>query len=190
MRKNRTRTLLLGYLLLYIAFTTFLLTYFSAQESQGIRVGATCSDGWSSGATGSGACSHHGGVAQWRHSTEEGSDPSSGYNAALGMAIIGGVMVLYAKSVETSQASVPSTKSSPSSPPSPVIKNTTIKTRQTTRTTSQSPQPDIPSTFTKPQQCSCGAWMFKSTDKNNFEVFRCSRVSECGKTKPYTQLEI
>jgi hypothetical protein len=29
------------------------------------RVGATCRDGWHSGATGRGACSHHGGVSKW-----------------------------------------------------------------------------------------------------------------------------
>lgn len=31
------------------------------------RVGATCNDGWVSTATGSGACSDHGGVACWRY---------------------------------------------------------------------------------------------------------------------------
>lgn len=31
----------------------------------GVRVGATCNDGSHSSATGSGACSHHGGVAYW-----------------------------------------------------------------------------------------------------------------------------
>ena len=30
------------------------------------RVGAVCRDGWRSRATGSGACSHHGGVRTWR----------------------------------------------------------------------------------------------------------------------------
>lgn len=30
-----------------------------------VRVGAICNDGWRSDATGSGACSHHGGVAYW-----------------------------------------------------------------------------------------------------------------------------
>lgn len=29
------------------------------------RVGAICNDGWQSSATGSGACSHHGGVNHW-----------------------------------------------------------------------------------------------------------------------------
>lgn len=31
----------------------------------GSRIGAICRDGWRSSATGRGACSHHGGVAQW-----------------------------------------------------------------------------------------------------------------------------
>ena len=34
----------------------------------GYRVGAICVDGWQSSATGSGACSHHGGVACWLYS--------------------------------------------------------------------------------------------------------------------------
>jgi hypothetical protein len=33
------------------------------------RIGATCSDGWHSNATGRGACSHHGGVAKWIYET-------------------------------------------------------------------------------------------------------------------------
>ncbi|HYP20354.1 MAG TPA: hypothetical protein VEY08_09785, partial [Chloroflexia bacterium] len=32
-----------------------------------VRIGATCRDGTSSSATGRGACSHHGGVRQWRY---------------------------------------------------------------------------------------------------------------------------
>jgi hypothetical protein len=32
------------------------------------RIGAICSDGTQSSATGSGACSHHGGVMCWRYS--------------------------------------------------------------------------------------------------------------------------
>ena len=32
------------------------------------RVGAICNDGTTSTATGSGACSHHGGVSCWRYS--------------------------------------------------------------------------------------------------------------------------
>ena len=33
------------------------------------RVGATCNDGWQSSATGRGACSHHGGVKEWKYDT-------------------------------------------------------------------------------------------------------------------------
>jgi hypothetical protein len=33
----------------------------------GIRTGAVCRDGWTSAATGQGACSSHGGVAYWIH---------------------------------------------------------------------------------------------------------------------------
>ena len=33
--------------------------------TKGNRVGAVCEDGWKSNATGSGACSHHGGVDYW-----------------------------------------------------------------------------------------------------------------------------
>ena len=35
--------------------------------SSGIRTGAVCKDGTTSTATGSGACSHHGGVAYWTY---------------------------------------------------------------------------------------------------------------------------
>jgi hypothetical protein len=43
---------------------------FTGVQAQSVRhrVGATCSDGTSSSATGSGACSHHGGVACWQYS--------------------------------------------------------------------------------------------------------------------------
>jgi len=34
---------------------------------QGKRTGAICNDGSKSSATGSGACSHHGGVDYWLH---------------------------------------------------------------------------------------------------------------------------
>lgn len=36
------------------------------ETSYEIRVGALCRDGWESTATGSGACSDHGGVAEWK----------------------------------------------------------------------------------------------------------------------------
>lgn len=35
------------------------------QQQSHYRVGAICRDGWQSNATGRGACSHHGGVAEW-----------------------------------------------------------------------------------------------------------------------------
>lgn len=31
----------------------------------GTRIGAVCRDGWQSSSTGSGTCSHHGGVEYW-----------------------------------------------------------------------------------------------------------------------------
>ncbi len=34
---------------------------------RGHRIGAECRDGWNSRSTGQGTCSHHGGVAYWRH---------------------------------------------------------------------------------------------------------------------------
>ena len=40
------------------------------EESEPVRVGAICRDGSESSATGSGACSHHGGVDHWIMSDE------------------------------------------------------------------------------------------------------------------------
>jgi len=37
----------------------------SGSEEECIRIGAICNDGTTSKATGSGACSHHGGVKEW-----------------------------------------------------------------------------------------------------------------------------
>ena len=45
--------------------TTLHWTIVPPSRSSGGRVGAICRDGWRSSATGRGACSHHGGVAQW-----------------------------------------------------------------------------------------------------------------------------
>jgi hypothetical protein len=39
------------------------------------RVGAVCNDGSSSGATGRGACSHHGGVQCWKYSDGSCTNP-------------------------------------------------------------------------------------------------------------------
>ena len=43
---------------------------FGGMEAQTTRhrIGATCKDGTGSKATGSGACSHHGGVSCWKYS--------------------------------------------------------------------------------------------------------------------------
>ncbi len=38
---------------------------------RGKRVGAVCNDGWRSSATGSGACSHHGGVDYWIYEKDQ-----------------------------------------------------------------------------------------------------------------------
>src|ERR1019366_7109596 len=40
----------------------------SAAQTTRHRIGATCKDGTNSTATGSGACSHHGGVSCWQYS--------------------------------------------------------------------------------------------------------------------------
>jgi hypothetical protein len=40
----------------------------SAAQGDRHRIGAICNDGTTSTATGSGACSHHGGVSCWQYS--------------------------------------------------------------------------------------------------------------------------
>jgi hypothetical protein len=40
----------------------------SAAQSDRHRIGAICNDGATRSATGSGACSHHGGVSCWQYS--------------------------------------------------------------------------------------------------------------------------
>jgi len=40
----------------------------NAAQSDRHRIGAVCKDGTTSKATGSGACSHHGGVSCWQYS--------------------------------------------------------------------------------------------------------------------------
>ena len=37
----------------------------NSDDNSGVRIGAVCNDGTTSTATGSGACSHHGGVDYW-----------------------------------------------------------------------------------------------------------------------------
>jgi hypothetical protein len=46
------------------------MTTLGASQTQAPRhrIGAVCNDGWESKATGSGACSHHGGVSCWKYS--------------------------------------------------------------------------------------------------------------------------
>lgn len=44
--------------------------YKKARETKEYRIGAICSDGWESSATGRGACSWHGGVKEWLNKTE------------------------------------------------------------------------------------------------------------------------
>lgn len=48
-----------------IIIVSILLFFFTCASRR--RYGATCSDGTSSGAISSGACSHHGGVRYWKH---------------------------------------------------------------------------------------------------------------------------
>lgn len=43
----------------------FLLIIGCSDAPKGKRVGAICNDGWRSYSTGSGTCSHHGGVDYW-----------------------------------------------------------------------------------------------------------------------------
>lgn len=52
-----------------IAFFTG-ITIWSISADRGSRIGAICEDGWRSQATGSGACSWHGGVDYWLYEKE------------------------------------------------------------------------------------------------------------------------
>lgn len=54
------KKIIIFYLLLLIT-----LSLQSCGSHKGKRVGAICKDGWRSSATGSGACSGHGGVDHW-----------------------------------------------------------------------------------------------------------------------------
>jgi hypothetical protein len=46
------------------------LLYKKSRKTKEYRIGAICSDGWESSATGRGACSWHGGVKEWLYETE------------------------------------------------------------------------------------------------------------------------
>ena len=52
-------------LLLVVTCTVVTGALHSDEHKWSVRVGAICSDGWHSSATGSGACSWHGGVREW-----------------------------------------------------------------------------------------------------------------------------
>ena len=60
-------------LLLLMAIWSYLIAVGITADSTGPRIGARCRDGWRSSATGSGACSWHGGVARWIYA--ERDDP-------------------------------------------------------------------------------------------------------------------
>jgi hypothetical protein len=62
MKKAALRTLFTVALASLMAFSG------SAAQGDRHRIGAVCNDGTSSKATGSGACSHHGGVSCWQYS--------------------------------------------------------------------------------------------------------------------------
>jgi len=36
------------------------------------------------------------------------------------------------------------------------------------------------------QKCTCGAWMFKTTNSEGIQILRCARTNECGKWRPLT----
>ena len=88
-----------GYLLLLIAVIFGL----SALSSDGHRTGAVCEDGWRSGATGRGACSHHDGVDHWNHANKPFGDRLSGLGVSLGLGAAGGFLVLQARSKKDDQ---------------------------------------------------------------------------------------
>lgn len=48
-----------------------ILSSLSIVGCRGKRTGAVCNDGWESTATGSGACSHHGGVDHWTYENDD-----------------------------------------------------------------------------------------------------------------------
>jgi hypothetical protein len=62
MRTSPKRLLAAIALVCVMAFTS------SEAQPERHRVGAVCNDGTNSTATGSGACSHHGGVLCWQYS--------------------------------------------------------------------------------------------------------------------------
>lgn len=57
MKDNLFKKIVIGLIIAFVLFT------FMTRK----RTGAVCEDGWESSATGSGACSHHGGVDNWKY---------------------------------------------------------------------------------------------------------------------------
>jgi len=57
-----------GKILFIITLASALAFGGNAAQSDRHRIGAVCNDGTTSKATGSGACSHHGGVSCWQYS--------------------------------------------------------------------------------------------------------------------------
>ena len=72
-KKMNTKSTILGLepeifkMLLTFLIITFLWYHFSPffDNPINVRIGALCKDGFNSNATGSGACSYHGGVSEW-----------------------------------------------------------------------------------------------------------------------------
>jgi hypothetical protein len=62
-----TKPIMCKMLLTVILATVMAFSGNAAQETRH-RIGAVCNDGTTSKATGSGACSHHGGVSCWQYS--------------------------------------------------------------------------------------------------------------------------
>jgi hypothetical protein len=84
-RKHKTATILIALLIWFTCaqgiFNRIILgprdnqamaevLYKKARKTKEYRIGAICSDGWESSATGRGACSWHGGVKEWLNETE------------------------------------------------------------------------------------------------------------------------
>ena len=64
-KRNTFTSLLASFTFAFILSLTFFQTIASAQEPNKLISGAVCRDGWISQSTGSGTCSHHGGVLYW-----------------------------------------------------------------------------------------------------------------------------
>lgn len=185
MKRDRPNVRVLGYAVLYLAVVIFGISYASTSSNSGSRIGANCSDGWNSGATGQGACSHHGGVARWRYIESQGTDPTSGYLASGIVAVLGGLLVLSGKS-EKSKLMLNGSRSMTAipqkiTPRAPVTQEMTV-----TRPPRVYVSPHIPMTEPNSQKCTCGAWMFKTTNSQGIQILKCARTNECGKWRPLT----